>query len=73
MYRMIIDITYYQSNCLRRKVFERQLRPHLEISFEMQTTSVDDVLQNSLDIAMTYINRLISKVATNNSTYYLLT
>ena len=28
----------------------------------MQTTSVDDVLQNSWDIAMTYINRLISKV-----------
>ena len=39
----------------------------------MQTTSVDDVLQNSWDVAMTYINRLISKVATNNSTYYLLT
>ena len=42
----------------------------------MQTTSVDDVLQNSWDIAMTYINRLISKVATNkkpNSIYYLLT
>ena len=41
----------------------------------MQTTSVDDVLRNSRDIAMTYINGLLSKVAMNlikYSTYYLL-
>ena len=31
----------------------------------MQITSVDDVSQNSRHIAMTYINRLIRKVAMN--------
>ena len=28
----------------------------------MQTTSVDDVLQNPIDIAMTYINRLLNQM-----------
>ena len=31
----------------------------------MQITSVDDVSQNSRHIVMTYINRLIRKVAMN--------